>query len=274
MARPADVEVDVIEGRAGAIRALLTVARRKDVDARRAIELAGRFATELLDLASKQGAQWSWRTTLGGPSLDLLGYSHGTAGIAIALEELADRTQDPRLREAAVSALNHEWANFDSDLKNWPDLRRVVAASTGGADAEPRPRFMSAWCSGAPGTALALARTARGDDPLRARYLGAAIETTRATLAPGAERSFCLCHGVAGNAEILLEIARCAGRPDLREPALAAAEAGVRAFHESGNWPCGIRDGGDAPGLMLGFAGVGLFYLRLHDPSIDSPLML
>lgn len=273
-ARPADVEVDVIEGRAGAIRALLTAARRKDVDPKRAIGLASRFGNDLVDLASKDDASWSWRTTLGGRSRNVLGYSHGTAGIASVLGELAELTQEPRLRAAADCALNYEWANFDAATKNWPDLRRVSAAAASGEDGAARLRFMSAWCSGAPGTALALARLGGGDDPVRARYLGDAIATTRASLVPGADPSFCLCHGVAGNAEILLEIARLTGRAGLREAALEAAESGRRAFHESGTWPCGIREGGDSPGLMLGFAGIGLFYLRLHDPDIDSPLLL
>jgi hypothetical protein len=274
-ARPADVEVDVIEGRAGAIRALLTVGRCREVEADRTIELARRFGFELLDLANKHGEQWSWRTRLGGHGRDVLGYSHGTAGIAGALHELADVTHEPRLREGASRALNYEWANFDAAHNNWPDLRRVSAAAASGSDSDAPLRFMSAWCSGAPGTALALARMKRSDDdPVRDRYLDVAIETALKTLGPGAERSFCLCHGVAGNAEILLEIARLTGREKLRNAALEAAEAGMRAFHDSGNWPCGVRDGGDSPGLMLGFAGVGLFYLRLHDPAIDSPLVL
>jgi lantibiotic modifying enzyme len=128
--------------------------------------------------------------------------------------------------------------------------------------------------SGAPGTALALARMSGSDNRKQDHYLATAIETTRIALEHGSAQSFCLCHGLAGNAEILIEIARLTSRTDLRHIATQAAEAGMHAHHESGNWPCGIRDGGNSPGLMLGLAGIGLFYLRLHDPTIDSPLLL
>jgi hypothetical protein len=37
-------------------------------------------------------------------------------------------------------------------------------------------------------------------------------------------------------------------------------------------WPCGISVG-CTPGLLLGLAGIGYFYLRLYRPSIPSILL-
>jgi lantibiotic biosynthesis protein len=138
---------------------------------------------------------------------------------------------------------------------------------------------MTAWCSGAPGTALALARrNAIASDPVIERYLDAALATTLASVAAdragSGEESFCLCHGVAGNAEILALVGELNPRPGIREAVWAAAEEGLRRHHPAGTWPCGIRDGGESPGLLTGLAGIGYFYLRLHDPSIPSPLLI
>jgi lantibiotic modifying enzyme len=48
--------------------------------------------------------------------------------------------------------------------------------------------------------------------------------------------------------------------------ALALAEDG------DGGWPCGIGTG-ETPGLMLGLAGIGYFFLRVANP-LDVPSML
>jgi hypothetical protein len=39
-------------------------------------------------------------------------------------------------------------------------------------------------------------------------------------------------------------------------------------------WPCGIPGAGEAPGLMLGTAGIGYFYLRLAKPEIPTALRI
>ena len=40
-----------------------------------------------------------------------------------------------------------------------------------------------------------------------------------------------------------------------------------------GSWPTGLAGGGDTPGLLLGTAGIGWFYLRLADPE-ETPSVL
>ncbi len=57
-----------------------------------------------------------------------------------------------------------------------------------------------------------------------------------------------------------------------RETAEYIAETGIGSFatrHDS--WPCGTM-GGQTPNLMLGLAGIGLFYLRFYNPDIPSIL--
>lgn len=36
-------------------------------------------------------------------------------------------------------------------------------------------------------------------------------------------------------------------------------------------WPCGVLNGGETPGLLL---GIGYQYLRLHDPAGVAPILV
>ena len=78
------------------------------------------------------------------------------------------------------------------------------------------------------------------------------------------ETSFCLCHGLTGNAEVL---SLCA---DGSAPALVwrVATRCRRTVRVERAWSPNA-----APGLMLGRSGIGLFYLRLFDPSVPSVLL-
>ena len=82
--------------------------------------------------------------------------------------------------------------------------------------------------------------------------------------------NFSLCHGLAGNADILLE-----GKhwlPSLQHAVNAVATQGGECYALGKQpWPCGCANG-RTPGLMLGTAGIGYFYLRVHDPMIPSVL--
>ena len=51
--------------------------------------------------------------------------------------------------------------------------------------------------------------------------------------------------------------------------------AGVEQYRKSlSPWPCGVPQGGETPGLLLGLAGIGHFYLRLHDPAGVPPVLI
>ena len=56
------------------------------------------------------------------------------------------------------------------------------------------------------------------------------------------------------------------------ELAHAVAESGIKKYDfQDCRWPVGIS-GGESPCLLLGLAGVGYFYLRMHDPTTPSVL--
>jgi hypothetical protein len=279
MSQPDHTETDVLNGRAGAVRSLLYAAERGLDHDGRALQSAVRFGHEIIGLAERRDEKWSWNSTKTPTTKHLLGYSHGTSGIACALAQLFHATGDREFQRGAHAAWRYETSWFDATERNWPDFR--MNAATTSASESQGGQFASSWCHGAPGTALALARQIALDPQSRPQLetvLTAALETTIASLSPQPRNvsgaSFCLCHGIAGNADILLQIAYLAGRTDPDPVVLAAARAGMDRHHDSGNWPCGVPGGDETPALLLGLAGIGHFYLRLHDTSVPSPLIL
>jgi hypothetical protein len=85
----------------------------------------------------------------------------------------------------------------------------------------------------------------------------------------------CLCHGWAGLGDVLLEGRRLAGVWGHRSVE-AAQEIGEAGLERLGGrrTPCGrSAEEQDTPGLLPGLAGIGHFYLRLHDPRVPSVLL-
>jgi lantibiotic modifying enzyme len=266
---PDTAETGIFDGAAGT---LLGLTAMRPVLGGWSGERSAELADQVLARADRSADGASWATGQPGERLGhLLGMSHGASGIALALTEYAAVSGRPEAEEAVRAAFAYERTLFDPVARNWPDLRRL--ARTGGAG----PSFISYWCHGAPGIALARLRAAQrlGDGFLTEAVEG--LETTARAVhaslrADGAE--FCLCHGLSGNADVLLEGARlfpdaCGHLADL---ALEVAETGIDRYPARGRrWPCGPGDP-ENPSLMLGLSGVGLFFLRLLDPNVPSVL--
>jgi hypothetical protein len=106
-----------------------------------------------------------------------------------------------------------------------------------------------------------------------------ALDTTAAS----AERAliarevdFTLGHGLAGSADVLLLGAELSPDAAAQHALLAqrVGEVGIGRYGDSiDGWPCGVP-AGLTPGLLAGHAGIGLFYLRLHDRTVPSPLLI
>lgn len=275
----ADVEpnaraVDVITGSAGAIPVLLGLARRLERPA--LAEAAARHGEFLLGAARRGPQGWSWRTLDMPCRADLTGYSHGAAGIGLALLELAAATGDARFREGADEAFRYEAHAFSPQHGNWPDYR--VFGDPAAAAALPVSCSM-AWCHGAPGIGLSRLRAWRlTGDAARLAEARTALATTIGALEAGLASGgygFSLCHGDAGNAELPLEAAKALGEPPLALVAERVGRAGIERHGAPGlPWPCGVPNGGETPGLMLGLAGIGNFYLRLYDSARFPSVLL
>ncbi len=275
---PDERATDVLAGSAGAIPALLHL--RKKYDREPLLELARRHGEFLVGVARKTQGGWSWNT-LSIPAeqrkQDLNGFSHGAAGISWALLELWKATGEEKFRVAAEQGFAYERQSFDPRQENWPDFRGLYDAWAGNPG---QPSFMTAWCHGAPGIGLSRVRAFDlTKQEIYRREAEAALRCTSrmlaATSAPG-QANYSLCHGSAGNAELLVYAARVLGDDSARLLAEQVGHFGVEHYRKTFNpWPCGVLEGGETPGLLLGLAGIGHFYLRLQDPlGVPSVLII
>lgn len=268
----ASAEFDLLAGRAGSVVALLVLSSAPQGIS--FLEFATELGDDLLRSATRLGPGYAWQSVSLPRQPPLTGFSHGTAGVGYALMELHLATGDGRYRQGAERAFDYERELFDAETKNWPDLRHVPRRRRRG----PLP-CMTAWCHGAPGIGLSRLRAFQITEVDRYRAEAVtALETTRGAVetallhGPG---DFSLCHGLAGNADVLLHGERMLshGKSDTLETVMAVAELGRESYASRGRpWPCGAGPG-EAPGLMLGLAGIGYFYLRLHDATVPSLLL-
>ena len=266
--------MDIISGNAGAIIALLML--QDILDNPSLLDLALRFGDELLHKAENQEDQCSWSSASFPKQRALTGFSHGTAGIGYALVELSRMTADLKYLNVAELAFNYERKFFDEEMSNWPDFRGVSAK------AKPNTTpfsFPVSWCHGAPGIALSRLRAYQilKDEKYKSEALIALRTTmkwTKKMLGSGAA-NFSLCHGLAGNAEILFHGSQVLQHEFIGgfELAEEVAITGISRYAERNQrWPFGTL-GDKSPGLMLGLSGVGYFYLRLHNPATPSFLI-
>jgi lantibiotic modifying enzyme len=189
------------------------------------------------------------------------GFSHGAAGMAWALLELATMSGEERFRTTALEAIAYERTLFDAGKGKWLDQRdfETLGLPVGGGDA-----LLEAWCHGSPGIGLARLLTLHSLDDERIR---AEIQTALDnTLARGFDLNHCLCHGDLGNLELLLQAAGRLDDPALPSRISRTASKIVESIHKDG-WLCGTPSGVESPGLMIGLAGIGYGLLRLAQPD-------
>jgi len=258
---PCPSQIDIMSGSAGVIAALLALSRLEGGSA--LVEAARPHAGFLIHNAHRSERGWSW-TTMEKCYGDLTGFAHGTAGIAFALLELFHVTGDATCRDAAWEAWRYERAWFSPAAGNWADFRSPPR------DGVPRCSVM--WCAGAPGIGLARLRAWEVlRDPACRDESQAAIRATLEWLAGAEDSNYSLCHGLAGNAELLLD----SGEPEYVRIARGVGETGIQRYEEQGiPWPSDELSESEHPGLMIGLAGIAHFYLRLHDANVPSVLLL
>lgn len=271
---PGSGERDVISGSAGAILGLIELAALIDEPA--ALDLARGHGDVLLEAAHPVVSGLSWSTTNRKREFHLTGLSHGTAGIAHALLELAAATGDERYARAAEAGYAYERGWFDARAGNWPDLRETQAVRRQVSTGELA--FSTYWCHGAPGISLTRLRAWQltGRAEYRAEAV-TALETTRQYTQAALDSStgnWSLCHGLLGNAVVLSVGARVLGvaGDELARAARAVSAEGIRRHGTSGDWTLATPE--DSPGLMLGTAGIGYGLLALDDPRLPVVLAL
>lgn len=266
-----ETDTDLMHGLAGAMPGLLGIAHQAPALAKRCVAQAKRYGERLIALAQRTPHGWHWPAD--GQALGLCGLSHGNAGIALAFATLHRAAPAPKWQEAVSHALDYEAFWYLPQQENWPYLFPDDARSF---DDRPDNCGM-AWCHGAPG--IALSRLAlwkvSGDETYRQAALAAFDTVARDLENTGgmAGDSYTLCHGPAGNADMLLDAARYLQQPSWERLARDIARQGVE--QQSGSWRSGLGvSDGHALGLMLGLAGTGYFLLRCSVDDAPPSLML
>ena len=128
-------EFDLIWGNAGLLVALSRLYQASQHEV--ALE-KGRICVEVL--ANRFRDDVGWR---GSDGQSLLGFAHGSAGVAFAAAGFASQTRCEKARELAIKALQFDRRFYLGCENNWP----VHAAD--------QKAQMSAWCAGLPGMLLA-----------------------------------------------------------------------------------------------------------------------
>lgn len=264
-----DDQFDIMAGAAGCIKSLLCL--YKYVPSARLLETAVQCGAILVSAARpmEHGVGWVVERMADRP---LAGFSHGAAGIALALLELGAQTGDQRFRTLAVEAIVYERSLFSPEKGNWPNLRLYHSMESAEAGQNNDSAFMTAWCHGAPGVGLGRLNCIRflNDEQIYAE-IQIAIKTT---LANGFGANQSLCHGDFGNLELILQAGEILSDPELQDRTYRLA-ARILAGVGKGGWKSGEPLNLEVPGLMTGLAGIGYGLLRLARPSsIPSILTL
>ncbi|HEU5201087.1 MAG TPA: type 2 lanthipeptide synthetase LanM family protein, partial [Ktedonobacterales bacterium] len=264
-----DEQFDVMAGSAGCIAGLLSLYAAAPSPA--ILEAASRCGERLLACAQSMPVGIGWKIPR--EEAPLTGFAHGAAGIALSLLRLAAASGEERFHQAALAALAYERSLFVPDEHNWLDLRKIRASHERDQANQKKTRyFMTAWCNGATGIGLArLASLPYLDDARLREEIDAALKST---LAENFGGDHTLCHGTGGHLETLLVASQMLEAAPYR----AALEQGasvllekVSAFRQQAEEVAGI----EAPGLMVGLAGVGYTLLRLIEPGgLPSVLLL
>lgn len=241
-----DTFYDVISGCAGLILALVSLHTKVKEGA--LLGLAQRAGEHLVKSAQNEETGMSWRCE---GERGLLGFSHGVAGIAFALEKLAVATQNEMYFEVADRALDYERAHFSKKAQNWRDFR------AGAGDFS-----LFAWCHGAPGIGLGRACSPRfSTDPQMQEEVKQALVGTMQSFH---HHSHHLCCGTLGNAEILSVIGRKTEEAALIAYAREQVSVVVLQARREGGYCLGslLPRSVFSPGFMQGLSGIGYALLR------------
>lgn len=270
-------ELDVIDGNAGAIPALLEMYYDVFHD-EKVFDLAFLLGNELISSATKESIGWSWSSKYNDSfNHNLTGFGHGAGGIGYGLLELFHKTDKKKFRYAAEQAFAYENHWFSVEHSNWADFRNVPKNIDKNF---ANFSYAKAWCHGAPGIGFSRLRAyqvLREDKYLKdcQAALRTTIQIIREKDLIGQEPNYSLCHGLAGVCELLIYADKVFDDNLYGSLVNDVGVYGIEKYmNNQSTWPCGILVG-ETPDLMLGLAGIGYFYLRLHNSQkIPSAIII
>jgi lantibiotic biosynthesis protein len=270
--RPTDQFIGV----ASAIAPLLALHRHSGSEW--PLAAAQRIGESLLGSSRQRDVGRSWEPS--GPFAHLhrdalTGFGHGVSGIAWSLLVLGEALDSDEFRRAAEEGFEYEQTWYRADQGNWLDLRYMAGPD---GDVNDGRTCQIQWCHGAAGIGLARLDAYRllGADDYReeAAEAAGAVRRDLARWPDNWQPGFSLCHGVAGNCDLLVECGRVLDDDELRHAARDGADLGIDNFASTGKpWP-GALGAVEIPSLFTGVAGSAWFLLRVHDPDVVPSLLL
>ena len=233
------------------------------------IDWAQNLGHHLCSLGEQSQNQMTWKTL--DPTQGLIGFGHGSAGISLALLRLYQFTRDPKFFNTSRMGYNHVFNGVNSFMIN-PNFTSSQSIHTQG--------FQS-WCHGLAGilssflNAWSLTQEATFKEMIE-RCSQLVYQSTVQSLHNVQTTSFCLCHGLAGNAMILSDSSKSLGNPGYQSLSTHIAQIGIQYYSDPNiPWQGGLKDpvsgqNQSSLGLMIGDSGIGSFYLHLA--SRPTPL--
>jgi type 2 lantibiotic biosynthesis protein LanM len=249
----ADNHFDAMSGAAGAILGLLALEEETANSA--IVEKAVLCGDHLLCKQESAGQGAAWRAING---KFMTGFSHGAAGIALALLRLGKASGEERFRMAARQAIAFEDSVFDVAEGNWPDFRY---------SSESQSVFMNSWCHGAPGIGLGRhSGLSLFDSPeVRADINAALRKVSESSIG---EKDG-LCCGNLGRIDMLLAVAVRRADEQLHHNAIQMASVVIERARRSGGYRLSGQPGQDFfdPSFFQGLSGIGFELLRIAHPQ-------
>lgn len=249
-----DENFDVVAGNAGALLAVVALAEiDPDADTSDVID-ACLDRIEAGAISDATGIRWP----AAGGSTPLVGYSHGSLGVAVALARLQswDSRYKSRTTPLIEGAMKFERTHWDPDSGDWADLREENVG---------KGETMRAWCHGSAGAILG--RTALLSMPTtldRAQLvteirsgLLSTEESTRVRLGqPYGQGNHSLCHGDLGN--LICSETALFHVTDASHIVSSNADAWTNALVQGSTtgWRSSSPSSVETPGLMMGLAGI------------------
>ena len=258
-----DTKLDLMSGCAGTLLSLISLNK---IRSNQAIQDSICLCGEKL-LSSQQEittGKYSWRTLDNQP---LTGFSHGAAGISLALFKLYELSLDKKYHDAALKAIVYENSEFSSQLNNWNDLR---LGSTGS---------MVSWCNGACG--IGLARLAILDICKEDIIMDDIKRAIEITLNDRTTYLHQICCGSMGHVELFLKAGIDLNDQSLINCARARATNILNTSSLNGGYNLLPRVPAKLiyPGFFQGRAGIAYELLRLINPyklpcvlTLDLPI--
>lgn len=246
---------DLLSGAAGTglYNLALWKATQDDTFVARALDLAHQLVGSVADTNAE------WVIPTGHESLSgnaYLGFAHGSAGIGFFLSECALATDSDAVRATVRRVADRTLAEGTSCLIDESGL-------AWGTQANEAPSNLNGWCHGAPGIARFLAKAYEATHA--DLYLDGAIAAARATAAR-TWHGTTQCHGLAGNADVLIDLWQLTGDDAILQSARDLGES-LMLFRIPEGWPSEELST-VCPDLMVGQAGVGAAFLRLGHPEL------